>query len=148
MMILAFIALSANTVQIIFSISSVKETRILTDYLRSIKDAGSSKGMPAGVSKNNQAKELAGCVLEIINKCGSPSNLSNDEVEAIAGKCNELHELYQDISNVSTSSENLASIMKVRRTHQKILQRRHLILPALPRISLTGHHRGYKSQKK
>ena len=112
MMILAFIALSANTVQIIFSISSVKETRILTDYLRSIKDAGSSKGMPAGVSKNNQAKELAGCVLEIINKCGSPSNLSNDEVEAIAGKCNELHELYQDISNVSTSSENLASIMK------------------------------------
>ena len=112
MMILAFIALSANSLHMFFSVSSIKETRIFSEYLRSIEDVGSLRDMPASMSKNDQVKELVGSILAVTDRCGSQSNLNKDEVETIAGKCNELHELYQDISNVSTSSGNLAGIMK------------------------------------
>lgn len=65
MMISAFLVLSVNSIQIIFSLSSMKETRVFTEYLRSINDAASLKDMPAGMSKTNQVKELAACVSEV-----------------------------------------------------------------------------------
>lgn len=113
MTIMAFIALSANSLQIISTISALKETKILTDQIKSTEDIGSLRdSLLVNNRKSYHAKKLAESVLEIIKKYGSVTNFTKDDVDEIVGKCNELQELFQDISNVSTSSENLASIMK------------------------------------